>query len=308
MLAYAVSGGLRGSWAQIADHALGNLADYVLLALFAGLALARTRSVRDLLFYAFCAVSGFLIINQNFQAWGILTIHAAAAVAAETILRAERDAPEAQPGRQWSVASGAKLLFLALVLPSIVHSTIAFGLHAGTASLRAGEAIPLPNLDRVRLANLWTWGDHGASLRYLERIRDGASALASLSPAPTRVMALDHANPFSAGLGTEPPRGDSARLLWGRTLDETHFIPAGRLLADVQVVMEPKPFAADDPGDAQKNEKLRALYASGLAEGFTPARETDYWTLHLRREPNARTSGSGPAPGGTSAALGAAPR
>src|SRR3954471_14707253 len=155
LLALRASGGLRGTWGQIIDHVLGNLADYVLLPLFAGLAVWCRRSLRDVPFYLFCAISGFLIINQNFQAWGIITIHAAAAVAAETVLRYPDDVPEVA-GRSWSVTAGVKLLFLAFVLPTIVHCTSALGLHAGAASLRAGEAVELAPLDRVRLVNLWT--------------------------------------------------------------------------------------------------------------------------------------------------------
>ena len=71
LLTERVSGGVRGTPGQIIDHLLGNLADLVMLALFAGLALWRTRSFRDAFFYAFCALSGLLIINQNFQVWGI---------------------------------------------------------------------------------------------------------------------------------------------------------------------------------------------------------------------------------------------
>jgi hypothetical protein len=128
-LALDVGGRLRGTWGQITDHILGNMTDYVLVALFAGLALRLTRSLRDAMFYGFCAVTGFLIINQNFQAWGIVTLHAAAAVAAETILRNE-DGEVVDPGeRRWSLSAGAKLLFLALVLPTIVHCAAALGLH-----------------------------------------------------------------------------------------------------------------------------------------------------------------------------------
>ena len=298
MLTAKVSGSLRGTSGQIIDHVLGNLADYVLLALFAALALARTRSLRDALFYVFCAVSGFLIINQNQQAWGILTIHAASAVAAETIIRASRETPE--PAFQpWSAAAGAKLLFLALVLPTVVHSMIALGLHGTAASLRWGQEVALPNLGRVRLVNLWSWGDHEAAEHYLETVRDGAAALASLPEKPSRILVLDRANPFSVGFGYEPPCGDSAGLLWGRTLDSAHFIPADQLMAGVQAVMEPKPSEIiADPEAAKERGLLRAVYASGIAAAFSPARETKHWIVHVRREPLTRT-GCAAQPGGS---------
>jgi hypothetical protein len=173
--ALEVSGAVRGTWGQITDHVLGNLADYVLFSLIVFVAMQRTRSLRDGLFYTGCAVGGFFLINQNFQAWGIITLHAAAAVAAETILRQTDDAAVSPELERWSAASGAKLLFIAFVLPTIAHCTIALGLHAAAAGIRAGDAIPFPNLDGIRLANLWTWPDHSAGLEYLTAVRDGAA-------------------------------------------------------------------------------------------------------------------------------------
>ena len=292
LLTARVSGGLRGTWGQIIDHVLGNFADYVLLSLFAGLALWRTRSLRDVLFYAFCAVTGFLVINQNFQAWGIITIHAAAAVAAETILRSSDEAPE-PIGRSWSVTAGAKLLFLALVLPTIVHCTIALGLHAAVASMRFGDAVALAPLDRIRLVNLWTWSDHEVATKYLSAVQDGAAALSSLDPRPSRICVLDVANPFSASLGVEPPRGDSSWLLLGRTISATNFVPPDRLLADVQVVMQPK--TLEDPAGAKESkevggETLQILYGPYIAAHFEPVRETEHWIIHLKRQPGPRTT------------------
>lgn len=296
LLTARVSGGLRGTWGQIIDHVLGNMADYVLLSLFAGLALRRARSLRDALFYLFCAVSGFLVINQNFQAWGVITIHAAAAVAAETVLRFLDEAPEAM-GRNWSVTAGVKLLFLALVLPTIVHCTIALGLHAAAASLRWGEPVALAPFDRVRLVNLWTWSDHEAAVKYLTAVQDGAAALSGLDPKPSRIVVLDLANPFSAGLGVEPARGDSSWLLWGRTIDGTNFVPADRLLADVQVVMQPKPpqdpaASATEPKEGG-GEALQTLYGPYIAAHFEPLRQTEHWIVYRRRELGAQTTCSG---------------
>jgi len=293
LLTAQVSGSPRGTTGQIIDHLLGNLADYVLFALFAGLALARSRSIRDAAFYLFCAVTGFAIINQNLQAWGILTLHAAAVVAAETILRTAPETAESGSEEGW-LSAGAKLLLLALVLPTTVHCALALGLHATVAGLRAGEPVPLPNLKEVRLANLWTWGDHEGGLKQFERIRSGAAALRALEPPASRVVVLDRANPFSAGLGLEPSRGDSAWLRWGRTLDATHFIPPGEFLAGAQVVMEPRPPEPAGGGEpVSDGEHLRALYGPALAGAFTKAGENEHWILHLRREPPARTSCAG---------------
>lgn len=284
-LAFNLGGGLRGTWGQITDHILVNLTDYVLLGLFAGIALYRTRSVRDLLFYAFCAVAGFLVINQNFQAWGIIMLHSAAAVAAETILRSESRRAGAIDHDSWSTAAGARLLFLAVVLPTSIHCLAALSLHTAAASARAGDPIPLPNLEQVRVANLWTWNDHDTAHAYQEVLRDGFDALSSLDPKPGRIFVLDQGNAFSMALNAPPARGDTPWLQWDRTLGSMNSIPAETLLADVQFVMEPKP--SDSP-DAAKGPlpQLQAVYGPYIAAHFDMAGETQHWKLHRRRLPS----------------------
>ncbi len=282
--AQAVDGSPRGSWGQILDHALGNLTDFILLALLAGLSLRRTRSARDLAFYLFCAASGFALINQNFQAWGVLTLHAAGAVAAEGLLRADAREP-APPGPLGSLPAGVKLLFLAFVLPTIVHNATALGLHAGAAVARAGEPVDLPNLERVRLVSLMTWGDRDATADWAAKAREGLAAIEALPGARAPVVALDFANPFA--LAAAPPRGGAPSLRWGRILDAAHPLPAESLLADARVVMEPKaePGAPVDLGGA-----MRDAYAATLTDRFEPAGETARWRLHRRREAPGRTS------------------
>ncbi len=284
-LAFDVGGGLRGTWGQITDHILGNLTDYVLLGLFAGIALYRTRSVRDLLFYAFCAVAGFLIINQNFQAWGIIMLHGAAAVAAETILRSESHRAEAADHESWSTAAGAKLLFLAVVLPTSIHCLAALSLHTAAATIKAGSPVPLPHLEQVRVANLWTWSDYDTATAYQEVLRDGFDALSRLAPKPSRIFVLDQGNAFSMALDAPPARGDTPWLQWDRTLGSTNHIPAETLLADVQFVMEPK--LSDNP-DAAKGPlpQLQAIYGPYIAAHFEMAGETQHWKLHRRRSPS----------------------
>ena len=283
-VALDVGGWVRGTWGQITDHILVNLADYVLLGLFAGIALHRTRSIRDLLFYGFCAVAGFLIINQNFQAWGIITLHAAAAVAAETILRAE-DHRAGDDRDSWSLAAGARLLFLALVLPTMIHCLATLGLHSAAASMRAGNAVALPNLEQVRIANLWTWSDYDAAIAYQDTLREGFDTLAALNPKPNRIFVLDLANPFSMALNAPPARGNAPWLQWGRTLGSTAHVPAENLLADVQVLMEPKPADSPDAAKAPSSE-LQALYGPYIAAHFDPAGETRHWRLLRRRTPS----------------------
>ncbi len=281
-LALAASGWLRGSWGQIVDHVLVNLADYVLVTLFAVLALRYTRSLRDALFYLACGVVGFLLVNQNFQAWGIITLHAAAAVAAETILRHADGSPDPDDGQRWS--AGAKLLFAALVLPTIAHCTLALGLHAAAAVARAGDPVPLAGFERVRFANLWTWGDHDAGTAELAAIREGASALTALDPPPERVVVLDLANPFSAGLGLRPPHGDAPWLQWERTIGPSAHWAAEDLLAGAEIVLEPKPLPDTDAAKAHEaGRSPAALYRPALTEHFDLVRETERWIVHRRK-------------------------
>jgi hypothetical protein len=280
-----VSGGLRGAEAVV-SAILYHLTDYVLFGILAALALWRTRSFRDALFYGFCAVSGLLIIIQNSQPWGIITLHAGALVAAETLMRSQGPTLS---HRRWSAA--APLLVLALVLPTIVHCATTLGLHAALAATRSGEAFGLPRFDRIRLAKLWSPFDYEFSARYVASLRDGAAALSGLAPEPSHVLVLDFVNPFSAGLGLAPPRGDSSWLHWGRNLDATRFMPPEQLFRDVRIVMEPTWGINAVP--------LRDLYGPYLAANFDLIRETSGWKVHV-----SRTWPGGPAqPATASAAL-----
>jgi hypothetical protein len=78
-LAGQVSGGLR-SLEDLTAALLRHLGDYALFALVAGLAVRRTRSMRDVVVYAFCAASGLALLLQNSQPWGIVTLQAGASL------------------------------------------------------------------------------------------------------------------------------------------------------------------------------------------------------------------------------------
>jgi hypothetical protein len=248
---------------------LRHLADYAIFSIIAVLALWRGCSLRDILFFGFCAGVGLLIMNQNSQPWGIITLHAGAAVGAEMAMRSDQLESKNHP-----VATGIPMLFLALVLPTAVHCLLALGLHAGLAATRAGESFGLPRFDRIRLALLWAPGDHAFSTGYLASIRNGARVLSSL-PEPKHVSVLDFANPFSAGLGLPPPRGDNAWLHWGRNVNAEHYLPPEQLLGSVRLLMEPK--------WGINNIPLSHLYGDYIRAAFEPIRETEFWVVHLRR-------------------------
>lgn len=276
-----VGGLVRGSAGQIFDHLLTNFADYVLLTLLVVLALRATRSLRDALFYIFCTVTGFLIINQNFQTWGIITIHAAAAVAAEKLVRRVEE-PEADE-RGWSRAAGAQLVVIALVLPTVVHCTVPLTLHAVAATARAGEEVAFPNLKGVRIANLWTPGEYGALVTEVAAVRDGAEALARLEPKPSHVVALDFSNPFSAALGLPPARGDAAFLQWGRNVDRQNFVAPESLFGGADVVMLPKGPGPQSPTGEDPRAGFQAVYTPFLTANFDAVADSASWHIYRRR-------------------------
>ena len=274
-LAGNVSGNVKGV-RDLGVFLLRNLADLTLFLLIAGLALRRTRSLRDLLFYGFCIAAGVLLISQNFQSWGMITLHAGAVVGAETLVRGRRSQTTAARG--WSIPQAAPLLVLALVLPASVQSAAALGLHTTLASLHAGEALGLPKLNEVRLAKLKAGGDYAFNSGYLQTLREGARILAELQPEPSHVFVMDFVTPFSAGLGLKPPRGDTAWLHWGRTLDVAHHIAPDEIFRDVRLVMEPK-----RPAEGWTAGNLRQIYGSYLHAHFGLVRDTPEWRVYEAR-------------------------
>jgi hypothetical protein len=294
LLAGRVSGGL-GTPDRIAEIPLRNLADYILFAILVVLALSRTRSFRDVLFFGFCAASGFVLIAQNFQDWGIVTLGAGAAVAAEILAR--RDGVLAE-GR--SAFAGVNLVLLGLLLPPIVHMSATLLLHTGLAATERGDPVPLAKFDRIRLAQLWHGGEYPAFTRYFASLKDGAGALAQLETKPERVLVLDFVGPFAAGLGLRPVEGDSTWHHWGRTLDDAHFPPAERLFRNVMVVLEPK-----WPIESWTAQGMRQVYAEHLASNYELSHETADWKVYLAKpspaETVSRSTGTEPKPPNPSA-------
>jgi hypothetical protein len=292
MLASRVSG-TRGM-VDLTLTFLRHLSDYIILAIFAALMLWKTRSIRDFLFLGICAGPGLLIQNQNSQAWGIITLFAGAAVATEILLRSGTSSH--QVGSRLPV-SGVPLLLLAFLVPTSLHCFMALGMHTVLAATRTGEPFGLPRFGQLRLTTLWVPGDRGFMVDYLDSIRAGARLLDELPERPERVSVLDFANPFSAGLGLPPPRGDNAWLHWGRNVNDRHHIPPERLLGDVDVLMVPKGGINDAP--------LRDLYGAYIREAFEPVRETDRWNVYRRRDPKVLSSRNPPLEHGHLSGVGA---
>ncbi len=258
---------------------LRHLADYVILAIFAALVLWRTRSLRDLLFFGICAGPGLIIQSQNSQPWGIITVFAGAAVATEILLRPRRVAGHES---HRILTQGAPLLLIAFLLPTSLHCFAALGVHSIAATARTGEPFGLPRFGELRLTTLWLPGDRTFMTDYLMSIREGAQLLSQLPVKPENVSVLDFANPFTAGLGLPPSRGDYAWLHWGRNINDVHHLPPEQLLGGVDVLMVPKAGINGIP--------LRNLYGSYIREAFDPIRYTDLWTVYKRREASVLSS------------------
>ncbi|HYF55550.1 MAG TPA: hypothetical protein VEA41_14940 [Salinarimonas sp.] len=275
---------------ELAGFVLRNFADYILFALVTGLSLWRTRSPLDLLFYGLCAGAGLLLISQNFQGWGIVTLHAGAAVAAERLMRAA--GPEDALARV-SVPAGMPLMMLALLLPTIVHCVAALGISAVLSATRAGDSFGIRPYEGLRIAVGMNIGDAIGNGRYLATLRSGVALLEELEPKPKGVATLDFVNPFSSAVGLQPPRGDTAWQHWGRNVNEHAFVPAERMFREVEVVMEPKVAIEGITGD-----NLRLVYGPYLAEHFETVRETEDWRVLRRRKdaasPQATLRESGP--------------
>ncbi len=263
-----VSGGISPD--KAAGAVMRHMADAVFLGLFAVGLMRSGGKLRDFVFLAFCTAAGFWILLQNAQPWGIITLHAAAAVAAERLVRSEAVFP-----RRAGFGRGAPLLLAAMLLPTILHAAGTLGLHATMARSDRFTPLPLPRFAHVGTVVLGRAGDPAFADLYLRSVGDGAALLASVEPLPQRVTVLDFSNPFSAGLGLAPPYGDHAWLHWNRNLDARHHPAPDALLGGADFVMEPKWGINPEP--------LRAIYGARLKRDFATVRETEFWILHRRR-------------------------
>jgi hypothetical protein len=262
------------SMEEFIDFFLRNFADYILFVVITGLALWRTRRVQDLLFFAFCAGAGLLLISQNYQNWGIITLHAGVAVAAELLVRAMT--PE-DGLRRFSAPAAAPFLLVLVLLPTIAHCATALGIHAALATTRAGEEFTFPNYRGLRLAFVWQRLDHTSNARYLATLREGASILERMEPKPRGVFVLDFVAPFSSIAGLVPPRGDSAWQHWGRNVNEFAFIPPDEMFRDAEIVMEPKVAIEGVTGD-----NLRRIYGPYIDREFRLLTESPDWRVYRR--------------------------
>jgi hypothetical protein len=224
-----------------------------------------------------------MLFSQNFQHSGVITLSAGAAVAVQLLVPTERSTA-AREDR--AMLQEAYLLLFAVLLPSSIHNAAVLGLHAHLAGTDRGQALPLPNFDRIRLARPDGADEPPDFVRYLSTLEDGARALRRLKQEAGQVLVLDFVNPFSAGLGLEPAHGDSVWHHWRRTLDQANHPPPEELFRGVRVIMEPK-----WPIEVSTAEGLRQIYASYIIEHYELAQETADWKVYVVRRGSPETAG-----------------
>jgi hypothetical protein len=272
---------LRDSWQAMrqtsADYlqlGVAHLADFLLLSLLAGLGLWRRWTTRDLVFFILCGAAGIWLLSQNVQGWGIISIHAAAVVAAQRLLQQMDEGHGIREGA-FVNRSGVKLFFLAFVLPTALHCGMALTLHASAATVRAGQALELPRLSGIRLADLWTGGDFGGGRWYLSTVDDGLSLLARQDRPIGHLAVVGAVDAFSPALGLPPADGGVVDLRWSGM----RAVSPERALAGADTILFRNP--GDTPAGAA------AQYLEFANRNFSRIGESQHWILFRRSQPTA---------------------
>jgi hypothetical protein len=112
---------------------------------------------------------------------------------------------------------------------------------------------------------------------FADWLNDGLRLVNQVRPAGGAILCLDWINPFRFALASPPIEGDLAAWSIGWHADAAHLPDAGRLLAQVAVVMEPK-HSIQPVSLAVK----RALFAAGLKRDFVLAGENPNWRAWVR--------------------------
>ncbi len=253
---------------------LENFAEYTPFGLIAGLALWRTRSLDDFLFYGFCAAAGLALIMQNFQVNGIVTLLAGAAVAAECLARNGHD--DLAPPFDVAVR-GSWLLAVVLMLPVGLASVMALGLHAAMALSGAGTNLDLPNAKGLKVAKALNRREYELYRRYADSLEAGGDLLRSLDEPARMVLVLDFASPFTSLMRLEAPKSGTAWMHDGRNFDARFYFPPEEFLRGVEIVMIPK-----KPIAGSTTDLMQEIYGDYFDQHFIMVRNTEEWTV-LRR-------------------------
>jgi hypothetical protein len=256
---------------QLLSKAVDHLTDFLLLTVLAGVVLWKTWSIRHLVFFLLCSIAGLWLLSTTGERWGIISIHAAAAVAAELLLRGMDRRSDAAYGR-FVNPSGVKLFFLAFVLPTIVHCLLALMLHAGTAAAGTAQALALPRLDSLYLADLWTGRDFKAASSYLDVVNEGLDLVAEFNQPARRLATLGSADIFTALLGLQPPEHDIRGPAREQTTADRLDMSLDTLLKSVDMVLVRR--SPDASGLAEKLDAVR--------RNFEQVGASEHWLLFHR--------------------------
>jgi len=191
--------------------------------------------------------------------------------------------------RRAPVATCAALFILA-VLPGVTIGIVlkksilfsftfgmALALHAGAATVRAGQALELPCLSGIRLADLWTGGDFGGGRWYLSTVDDGLSLLARQDIPIGRLTVVGAVDAFSPVLDLPPGDGDGGvvDLRWSGM----EAVSPERALAGADTIL------FRNPGDTPVG--AAALYLDFVGRNFSRVGESQHWILFRRNQPTA---------------------
>jgi hypothetical protein len=202
-------------------------------------------------------------------------------VAAGMLLRPEASRPQGGMTRRLPAPGVVLSIVALLLLPTTIHYARGLATHTFLAATPRGQSFGLPAFDGVRFVVPWTPGEYGFMITYLETLQDGGAVLSGLPERAERVSVLDFANPFSAGLGLPPPRGDNAWMHWQRNISAQHYPPPEDMFRDVKILMVPKWGINPAP--------LRDLYGPYIGASFETFRESRFWIVMKRRASEAET-------------------
>jgi hypothetical protein len=308
------SGALRGTLFTLSRIVLLNFMAMIIFLGLIGIAFARGVSWGTLLLCLYMAAAGVLLVNQNAQVLGILTLIPAGLVASFSPGRLE-------PGNDsfWPRLTSS-VLVAALAVPFATVSLVTIGYFAvksaraesgspyearlngiiadegsidtfkvGPDVQRAAYRTEQPSLEMYRKIRNQRFRQIFSQSEYLRTVADGMGVLRSDPRLSGKVFVFDMGNPFNALLGREPPRGVDAWNHNGRTLTPEIHRPAEAMFADVDVVMVPKL-----PTELATTEVLLQVYGGYLSQGFEIAAVSDYWRAFRRRVPRVRA----PSPAG----------
>ncbi|MFW2229892.1 hypothetical protein [Rhizobium sp. CRRU65] len=250
---------------------LNNFADLTVYAIAAGILLVLAPSYRRLFFIGFCVLTGVLLIEQNFQRAGILTLGPSAAVITQSLLNGELSRLHRKARLVLS------LLLAFLLVPAAISNASAVAIHARYAIAGQGEPMPLPEFSRIRLVETWSIGQYDYFVQYNRTLAEASDVLSQLGARQATVAVLDFVNPFSAGLALPPPIGDSVWYHWGRTLGPEYHPPAEEMFAHVDLILDPK-----WPIEIWTANGMRDIFAHYIARHYDKVRETTNWRIYRR--------------------------